>query len=192
MPKLGMEPIRKKQLVEAALQCIAKYGYKKTTVKMISQEANVSTGVLHHYFKNKDALIEETQRYLLTGLKTAYLEQVAHATTPKERLVAIIDATLSDQQMSSEGYDIWLTFWSECMHSEPLAHLETVSRARHHSNLVYTLKQFLDKEEAIKQAHIINALMDGLWLRKAILGKPDPLPIHDILYEYVDNLIAQS
>jgi len=191
MPKVGMEPIRRKQLIEAVIECIGMFGYNKTTVQKISKQAKVSTGVLHHYFANKDALIEEAQKYMLSSLKQAYLEAITGAVTPLQRLHAIVDATLLGEQSSSRGYGIWLSFWSECMYSPKLARLEEISQRRHHSNLVYTLKQILPKEEAVKQAHIINALMNGLWLGNAIGSKSKILPINQMVYDYIDTLFER-
>lgn len=191
MPKVGMEPIRRKQLIEAVIECIGMFGYSKTTVQKISKQAKVSTGVLHHYFANKETLIGEAQKYMLSSLKQAYLETIASAITPRERLHALVDATLLGEQSSSWGYGIWLSFWSECMYSPSLARLEKISQRRHHSNLVYTLKQVLPKEEAVKQAHIINALMNGLWLGNSIGSKSQLLPINQMVYEYIDTLFER-
>ena len=69
MPKVGMESIRKKQLIDAALAVMAEVGYHGTTISLISKRAGLSSGIISHYFGDKQGLIEATMRYLLEALK---------------------------------------------------------------------------------------------------------------------------
>lgn len=49
---------RSKQILNAAKICMRKEGFKNTSIKNIAQCANVSTGLIYRYYKNKDCLIE--------------------------------------------------------------------------------------------------------------------------------------
>ncbi len=69
MPKVGMEPVRKKQLIEATLEVMAEVGYHGTTISLISKRAGLSSGIISHYFGDKQGLIEATMRHLLDALK---------------------------------------------------------------------------------------------------------------------------
>src|SRR5487761_2729613 len=57
MPKLGMGPIRREQICRAAVAVIAREGYAGTTMRMVAEEAGVSTGMLNHYFANRQDLL---------------------------------------------------------------------------------------------------------------------------------------
>ena len=57
MPKVGMEPVRKKQLIEATLEVMAEVGYHGTTISLISKRAGLSSGIISHYFGDKLSLI---------------------------------------------------------------------------------------------------------------------------------------
>ena len=57
MPKIGMEEIRKDQVIKATERCIVEKGYSNMSVKDISAEASVSTGIIYHYFNNKEDLL---------------------------------------------------------------------------------------------------------------------------------------
>ena len=59
MPKVGMEPVRKKQLIEATLEVMAEVGYHGTTISLISKKAGLSSGIISHYFGDKQGLIED-------------------------------------------------------------------------------------------------------------------------------------
>ena len=45
MPKVGMEPIRRRQLIDATISSIGRYGYGEATVQRISRTAGVSSGI---------------------------------------------------------------------------------------------------------------------------------------------------
>ena len=48
MPKVGMEPLRKRQLIEATVASLHSHGFADTTVQTISRAAGVSPGIIHH------------------------------------------------------------------------------------------------------------------------------------------------
>ena len=65
MPKVGMKPLRRKQLIAAAISSIHEYGLADATLARIARKAGVSTGIIHHYFDDKNDLIFEIMRSLL-------------------------------------------------------------------------------------------------------------------------------
>ena len=66
MPKVGMEVIRKKQVLEAVLKLMAQSGMGQVTLDKVAQQAGVSKGVVSYYFENKEALMLEACRTFLT------------------------------------------------------------------------------------------------------------------------------
>ena len=55
MPKVGMQPIRRRQLINATLEAINEVGMHDATIAQIARRAGVSTGIISHYFKDKMA-----------------------------------------------------------------------------------------------------------------------------------------
>ena len=53
MPKVGMQPIRRRQLINATLEAINEVGMHDATIAQIARRAGVSTGIISHYFKFK-------------------------------------------------------------------------------------------------------------------------------------------
>ncbi len=54
MPKVGMQPIRRRQLIDATLEAINEVGMHDATIAQIARRAGVSTGNISHYFKDKN------------------------------------------------------------------------------------------------------------------------------------------
>ncbi|MDP3525800.1 MAG: TetR family transcriptional regulator, partial [Hoeflea sp.] len=69
MPKIGMEPIRRKALTDAAIEAIGARGSMDVTMSDIAGRAGVSAALAHHYFGSKEQLITESVRALLRELR---------------------------------------------------------------------------------------------------------------------------
>lgn len=53
MPKLRMQSIRRRQLIDATLEAINEVGMHDATIAQIARRAGVSTGIISHYFRDK-------------------------------------------------------------------------------------------------------------------------------------------
>ena len=116
MPKVGMEPIRKRQLIEATIASIHAHGLADTTVATISRAAGVSPGIIHHYFGGKDALLAATMRALLVELARLRAWPLCAGQHPRARIEAIIDASFADRQFQPQVIVAWLAFWGQAPH----------------------------------------------------------------------------
>jgi len=167
MPKIGMQPIRRAQLVNATCQSIHQYGLADTTINRISRLAGVSSGIISHYFGGKNELLEATMRKILSDLGEAVATRVGNAKSAREKIQAIIEGNFSQGQIAPQSVSAWLAFWSESMHVPALARLQQLNKRRLQSNLLYWYKRLLTEHEAGIAAEGMAALIDGLWLRGA-------------------------
>jgi TetR/AcrR family transcriptional repressor of bet genes len=55
MPKVGMQPIRRQQLIEATLTAIDQVGMGDASIALIARLAGVSNGIISHYFRTRTA-----------------------------------------------------------------------------------------------------------------------------------------
>lgn len=168
MPKLGMEEIRRKQLIDATIASIHEDGFAETTVARISRRAGVSTGIVHHYFGGKEDLLAATLRRLLSDIRSEVSARLVKARTPMERIDAIIEGNFSDRQFTPQAVSAWLTFWAQVAHAPQLARLQRINSERSLSNIRHALKQVLPADRAEEVALGLSALIDGLWLRCAL------------------------
>lgn len=168
MPKVGMEKIRRAQLIDATLTAIEEKGFHGTTISVISKNAGVSTGIISHYFGDKAGLMDATMRYLLEQLKQELFNHMPKGEDPKARLYAIIDANFASVQRSNKAAVTWLSFWTQSMHSEQLARLQRVNAKRLVSNLKFSLRRLIQADKVEWCAQLIAAQIDGYWLRCAL------------------------
>lgn len=169
MPKVGMENIRRQQLIEATLSSIEMHGLQGTTILTISKLAGVSSGIISHYFGGKAGLLEASVQYLLHNLRVELIHNLTKQPNDhKGRLHAIIDVNFGGLQQSPKAAVTWLAFWSHSMHSEELARLQRINASRLISNLKFSLRHLVAKEQVDWCTEMIAAQIDGFWLRAAL------------------------
>lgn len=170
MPKVGMEPIRRRQLIQATMAAIDEVGLADATVMRISRHAGVSAGIISHYFGGKDGLLEATMRQILHDLGEAVAARRRELENPSPRahLGAIIDGNFDRSQVTSAVAKTWLAFWASSMHKPRLARLQQVNNRRLHSNLCHQFRRLMPRSDAHRAAAGLAAVIDGLWLRGAL------------------------
>lgn len=194
MPKLGMEPIRRRQLIQATMQAIDEVGLADTTIVRIARRAGVSAGIISHYFGGKDGLLEATMRQILGDLGNAVASRRAMAgDSPQEHLRAIIDGNFDRSQVSGPVAKTWLAFWASSMHREHLQRLQHVNDRRLYSNLCYQFRRCLPRQQARDAARGLAAMIDGLWLRGALA--PEGLDVdcaRRLAYAYLEEQLVRA
>ncbi|MGE1374798.1 transcriptional regulator BetI [Klebsiella pneumoniae] len=188
MPKLGMQPIRRRQLIDATLDAINEVGMHDATIAQIARRAGVSTGIISHYFKDKKWSAggdharhhqPAARRGAQPSARSAGRQRQPDGSA-SQRLQAIVGGNFDETQISSAAMKAWLAFWASSMHQPMLYRLQQVSSRRLLSNLVYEFRRELPREQAQEAGYGLAALIDGLWLRAALSGKP------------LDKTLAQS
>lgn len=186
MPKVGMEPIRRRQLIDATIASMGEHGLADTTVQTISRGAGVSPGIIHHYFGGKDELLAATMRSMLVQLRSDVTERLAAAGSPRARLEAIVDCNFAAGQFEPMVVAAWLGFWAQAPHNPALARLQRINARRLHSNLLHSLRALLPEERAERVAMGLAAMIDGLWLRFALTGAMDGSAARAVAIGYLD------
>jgi TetR/AcrR family transcriptional regulator, transcriptional repressor of bet genes len=191
MPKLGMGPIRRKQLIAAAIASIHEYGFADATVARIAAKAGVSTGMVHHYFEDKNDLLAATMRSLLEILRRDAVSRLQDAGSPRARVDAVIHASFADAQFGDEVFSAWLALYGNARTSVRLQRILRIYHRRLDSNLRNDLTPLIGREAAGSVAFSIAALIDGLWLRYALTGRPDnPETPRALTRDYVSSKLA--
>ena len=170
MPKTGMEPIRREALVEATICEIGETGTLNVTVGQIASRAGVSPALAFHYFGDKEQIFLAAMRSILSQYGAEIGSALSSATSPRDRLDAIIVASFSRSNFRHDVVSAWLNFYVLAQTSPEASRLLTIYQRRLHSNLVHALKP-LAGGQSPAIAMRIAGLIDGLYLRFAL--KPD-------------------
>lgn len=195
MPKVGMQPIRRQQLIEATLQAVDQVGMADASIGVIAKRAGVSNGIISHYFQDKNGLIAATMSYLMRALmmNVAARRQALTDSSPRAHIRVIVEGNFDASQVNGPAMKTWLAFWASSMHQPSLHRLQRINDHRLYSNLCCQFRRVLPLEEARNAARGLAALIDGLWLRGALTGDAfDTEQALGIAYEYLDMQLAKQ
>ena len=192
MPKIGMEPLRRKALIDAAISAIGERGSLDVTMSEIAGRAGVSSALAHHYFGAKDELLFATMRHILAELNTDTRRAFGNTVTPRQRVSAVVAVSFSEDQFQPQIIAAWLAFYVEAQKSSDLRRLLRIYARRLHSNLMSGLTGILPKAEADRVAEATAALIDGLYIRRALKdGVPDAATAIALVEDYLETKLGE-
>ena len=67
--KIEISAIRKEELTQAALKCMALKGYDRVTLDDVTKEAGLSKGIASYYFKNREELLVSVIRKMWENIE---------------------------------------------------------------------------------------------------------------------------
>src|SRR5215510_6121910 len=110
----AVKEIRRKQLIDATIRAIGRFGYASTTLTHVAGEAGLSPGIVNFYFKSKDQLLmapleqiaEEYSAFWQADMSTGKI-------APAAGLEAMIDADFHPSVCNPEKISIWYAFWAQ-------------------------------------------------------------------------------
>lgn len=117
MSKLKMEDIRKEQVIRAATNCIIEKGLSNLSMKDIAAEADVSAGVIYHYFKNKEDVLLQVLKESFRQSHELVIEKVEPLQTASEKLTKHIENINAVPRDNTEFYPILLNYLGEAKHN---------------------------------------------------------------------------
>ena len=179
-PKIGVADVRRREIVEATIRCLARDGYARLTMKRVAAEAGVSPGILHYYFADKRAILAAAALRVTDDLDRRVAAEARGEQGARGRLRALIRACLDVATRDRDFWTVFIEFWGETLHDPELAVLNarTYMRARRLIGRVIAAGvaegefRAVDVDEA---SAVTLALLDGLSLQ--LTFDPTMLPV---------------
>lgn len=159
---------RKRQLIDATIDCIDKLGISQTTLAKIAARAGLSQGNLVFHFHSKDALLEQTLHYLNGEYQENWQRALAAAgNDPYLQLRAIIRAAFAPKICNRRKISVWYAFWGESR-SRPKYMQVCGASDRAFSDKLLALCTAIESRHAARlSAHTaalsLEGMIDGLW-----------------------------
>src|SRR3954447_12471358 len=192
MPKLGMEPIRREQICKAAATVIAKRGFAGTTLRDVADEAGVSTGMLNHYFSNRQDLL--TQTLVFVSERTQGKARTAMGELPPgwDRLKALLYSALPTDVLMNEGWRVWINAYGEAVHLPELRHTIEARLQAWYPILDYALEGLVPSpaDGELPWSWRLDAILNGLAIQA--LTSEAPLDSEHVRDEVIRMLLPHS
>ena len=155
---------RRAQIVTALLRVMSESGYEKASIQSIAKQAELSPGLVHYHFKNKQEILIELVEVIYAKAWQRYLEFSEGAISPKEKLTAFVDAALAfGDGADASAVAAWVVIGSESIRQEDV-------------RIAYqkVVKQYLEELETLihdfKQQSANDAETDAKALAAAVYG----------------------
>jgi AcrR family transcriptional regulator len=155
---------------EAAYRVIIRNGLETTTMRDISREGGFTTGVLTHYFPDKQAVIVGAFLAASEDWLAELRRRLAAAGTPAEQLVALVHLALPSDAARRAEYRLWSEMWTYAGHDPEFAAQLVETDAEWERQIRGVLERgreagLLTNVDAAAEAAVLVRLIDGLGLR---------------------------
>jgi TetR/AcrR family transcriptional regulator, transcriptional repressor of bet genes len=191
--KSSIEKIRRRDLVAAAFETFRVHGLNGATVARIGRRAGMSHGIINYYFKSKDELLSAVIRHAFGLILRRAVRLLRTATTPRERVAAIVAANFPAELFTPETASSWLSFYAAVATNRDFEKLQTAFYRHLHTKLVRELVGIVAADDAERIATGISVWIDGLWIRCAMKNQIiEPQAAIRAIEAYIDMSLNQA
>ena len=164
----AVKEIRRKQLIDATIRAIGRYGYASTTLTHVAGEAGLSPGIVNFYFKSKDQLLLATLEQIVEEYSAFWSAALGKGkVAPAAGLEAMIDADFHPSVCNPEKIQIWYAFWAEAGNNPAYQGLVQRLETDYIQQTVELCSRVITEGgygiDARTVAVGLNAMIDGLW-----------------------------
>jgi TetR/AcrR family transcriptional repressor of bet genes len=161
--------LRRKQLIDATIRAIGRFGYANATLTQVANEAGLSPGIVNFYFKSKEQLLIATLEQIAEEYSALWQGAINKGkVSPAAGLEAMIEADFLPSVCNFEKVSIWYAFWAEAR-----------SNSAYHDVVLRLEGDYFQQTEILCNRIIaeggyqeidgreiatgLNAMIDGLW-----------------------------
>lgn len=185
---------RRIEVSEAAWKVIVREGLDRTSMRAIARELDCTTGVVTHYFRDKQELILFALQQVTEKLKQA-MEEIADRPFSIDRLIEMLCAFLPLDHERQEILKVWVAFLGYAVGRESLM-LEHQTSAGELRKVIMQELEALQSGKKIRQdldvgveANSLLALVNGIALDSLIQEKClNPKQQRMVIRRYFDEI----
>lgn len=174
---------KRRQILSAAFQALSEHGYDSVTLQTIADYAEVSKGVVHYYFDNKEAVLIELLGWLTGRISAKEQAAVAEQQTAEGKLTAYIESAFAGPAQNRSFYRVYLDFLARA--SRIPAYREINQRFYDSCAAISTEVLTLGQREGIfskeltpeTTAPLIRSIIDGCLIQWLMSGNDELHPV---------------
>ncbi|HXS33665.1 MAG TPA: TetR/AcrR family transcriptional regulator [Solirubrobacterales bacterium] len=120
---------KRRQILDAAIRVFARQGFHSTRVSDIADEAGVAYGLVYHYFKSKDEVLNELFSERWSLLLSAIEESDHEEISPRAKLEAVAGFIVDSYRHDPELMKVIIVEVTRAANSFGRTHLAEIRRA---------------------------------------------------------------
>lgn len=98
---------KKRELAESAIEALKRFGYANTTLRDIAAQSELSLGMLHYYFENKEQLLIYCVRLYKEAFAADISARIAGAETRESLFQAFAEGLAASIVEDAETHRLW-------------------------------------------------------------------------------------
>ena len=172
MPKIVDHDERRTEIVRAIMKVVAEGGLAGATVRSIAREGGFSSGVIAHYFANKDEMVRYAFEFVADRVFRRIDARLKQA-KGSDRVRVILEEHVPVNRQDEETA-VALAFWEMALHDPELRTLFRDKYRRWRDYLRLELAQLLPDlapDALDRRVDLAVAMADGLLVTFALDGK---------------------
>lgn len=185
----------RKQLVDATIESLYRYGLSETSVATVTAIADLSRGMVRHCFSTKNAMMAAAYQTLRADWTERFLN--AREGDPLERILRMVESMFVPPNFSPQHISAWMAFSAAALHDKELRKLSREDNAAQQNAIEEELRAYAKQSKKdLDIERIVGTIMataDGLWSRHLI--EPErvtPEIARDIMVEMILDLLKVS
>jgi len=112
--RAGAKAERRLQLIEATIDCIAKFGLSGTTMAKVTEMAGVSVGLANFHFESKERLFEAVLQQLADEQRALWQSRVqGPERSSADLLQAIVESRFNPAICTRRKLAVWFAFYGD-------------------------------------------------------------------------------
>ena len=168
--------LRKRAIMEAALEVFAGDGYHAASVSKIAKNAKISKGLMYNYFKSKEQLLKELLLSGMSEVMSLFTQNQESGLTEEELKIFITNSF----RLFKENINFWRLYFSVLLQNEVL---KLIFKEFMEMLMPFfkTLTDYYERkgvEKPLAHAYLLASTLDGVGM--SYINDPDNYPIDDI------------
>ena len=181
---------RREQILQAALKVFARKGLAAAKISDIAAAAELSHGLIYHYFKSKDEIFTVLATQALEVSSKIIIDAANLPGTPWERLKAMTEAIVPNAYQGIGPYYFLIviqTFTSEAV-PEQVKELAARHSSIYTDYLVPLIREGQQRGEVVagdplQLAVLYTSMIQGIGIVKTLSGEGLPLPTPEMVLQ---------
>jgi len=170
MSKADLAVERKSQIINATIECIARYGYNNFSMQDVARIADVSKGIIHYYFLNKEDLMMAVLDRVAGDIEGLLNDINERTQDPVERLKLLVRICFGVVREKREYYCINMDFWTQINQKEKVRQAVARHYTKFRTATASVVQVGIDsgrfkKVDAAHAASMLIAVVDGISLQ---------------------------
>ena len=161
---------RRRQLIDATINCIARKGLGGTTLGDVAREAGLSQGIVNLHFESKDNLLAATLRYLAEDYDAHFMKTLREPPAdPAGKLLHLMAMDLKPVVCDRKKLAVWFAFWGE-VKAVPTYQKICAARDEKYQRILRELTEAVVGDGDYGNidpgvvANTLSSMTDGMWL----------------------------